>query len=102
MMVSYRDIEDRLHTGTDTRCGGYPERGPFGSEEEAQSATDLLPPWATIVKVHQDNRGWWAVYTCTTSTSLLPTATIWERNWRLGRLRRRLRSFLYWLGWKGA
>jgi len=72
MMVSYREIEDRYNTQTDTRCGGYPERGPFDSEEEAWGAGDKLPRWAIIVKVHQDDRGWWAVFTCTTTTTTLP------------------------------
>jgi len=68
MTVSYREIEQRLHTQTDSVCGGYPERGPFGSEQEAWGAE--IPPSAAVVKVHQDTRGWWAIFTGTTTTTL--------------------------------
>jgi len=33
-MISYREIEERCHTQTDSVCGGYPERGPFGDEQK--------------------------------------------------------------------
>lgn len=68
-MVSYREIEERLNTQTDSVCSGYPERGPFDSEQEAWSAE--IPPGAAVVKVHPDARGWWAIFTGTTTTTTL-------------------------------
>lgn len=73
MATSYREIEERLNTQTNSVLSGYPERGPFDSADEAWGTGDKLPRWATVIKVYQDDRGWWAVYTCTTSTSLLPS-----------------------------
>ena len=70
MMVSYREIEDRYNTQTDTQCGGYPERGPFDSEEEAWGAD--VPSRMGIVKVHQDDRGWWAIFSPPITTTTLP------------------------------
>jgi hypothetical protein len=75
--VNEWEIEQRFHMQTDTRCGGYPECGPFSSREEAWSAWDHVPHSMTIVKVYQDERGWWAIYTATTSTTtLLPSETL--------------------------
>ena len=69
-MASYREIEERLHTQTNSVCGGYSELGPFDSEDEAQGACDEYPRWGKVIKVHQDTRGWWAVFTLLTTTLL--------------------------------
>ena len=70
-MVSYREIEDRYNTQTDTQRGGYPERGPFGSEEEAWSAETPCRN-GIVVRVYQDDRGWWAIFTPPITTTTLP------------------------------
>ena len=65
-MVSYREIEDRFNTQTDTVCGGYPERGPFDSEEEAWDAK--VPSWMKVIEAHQGTHGWWVTYIYLTTT----------------------------------
>lgn len=62
-------IKTRLNTRVETTVRGYPEVGPYDTEQEAWGHVGIeLPGWATIVSVHKDNEGWWAAYTCTTTT----------------------------------
>lgn len=70
MIVSYRKIEQRYNTQTDSVCSGHSKLGPFNSEDEAWSACDEYPRWGKVIKVHQDTRGWWAVYMLMTTTLL--------------------------------
>lgn len=57
-----------MNTETQTSVTeGYPEVGPFESEEAAWDAT--LPPFSFVRKIERRADGWYKVYTITTTTT---------------------------------
>lgn len=65
---------------------GYPEVGPFESEEAARAAAlrpqdESFAAWATILSVHRRTGGWYKVYAISTTSTVYPTildATRWK------------------------